>query len=76
MTCAEEIAPVLTVLFTRSFDTDKLPNDWLIANITPVSKKDDKNNPKTTDLSLCCKLMEHVICHNINHLESNLGYSK
>ena len=74
MTCAKEIAPVLTVLFTRSFDTDILPNDWLIANITPVSKKDDKNNPKNyRPISL---LQVNGACHNINHLESNLGYSK
>ena len=37
--CAEEIAPILTVLFTQSFDSGKLPNDWLTANITPVFKK-------------------------------------
>ena len=74
--CAEEIAPVLTVLFTQSFDSGKLPNDWLTANITPVFKKGDKINPKNyrpiSLTSLCCKLMEHIICHNImNHLESN-----
>ena len=71
--CAEEIAPVL---FTQSFDSGKLPNDWLSANITPVFKKGDKTNPKNyrpiSLTSLCCNLMEHIICHNImNHLESN-----
>ena len=65
--CAEEIAPVLTVLFTQSYDSGKLPNDWLTANISPVFKKGD-NNPKNyrpiSLTSLCCKLMEHIICHN------------
>ena len=62
--CAEEIAPILTVLFT--------------ANITSVFKKGDKINPSNyrpiSLTSLCCKLMEHniILCHNImNHLESN-----
>ena len=50
--CAEEIAPILTVLFTQSFDSGKLPNDWLAANITPVFKKGDKTNPKTIETYL------------------------
>ena len=44
--CAEDTAPILTVLFTQSFDRGKLPNDWLTVNITPVFKKSDKTNPK------------------------------
>ena len=76
MICAEEIAPILTVLFTQSFISGELPNDWLTANITPVFKKGDKSNPSNycpiSLTSLCCKLMEHILCHSImNHLESN-----
>ena len=66
--CAEEIAPILTVLFTQSFNSGELPNDWLTANITPVFKKGDKSNPSNYRpiflTSLCCKLMEHILCHN------------
>ena len=74
--CAEEIAPILTVLFTQSFNSGESPNDWLTANITPVFKKGDKSNPSNYHpislTSLCCKLMEHILCHNImNHLEFN-----
>ena len=74
--CAEEIAPILTILFTQSFNSGELPNDWLTANITPVFKKGDKSNPSNyrpiSLTSLCCKLMEHILCHNImNYLESN-----
>ena len=74
MSISEEIAPILTILFTQSFNSGDLPNDWLTANITPVFKKGDKSNPSNyrpiSLTSLCCKLMEH--CHNImNHLESN-----
>lgn len=76
MMCAEEIAPILKVLFTQSFNNGKLPNDWLTANISPVFRKGDKNNPSNycqiSLTSLCCKLMEHILCHGImNHLESN-----
>ena len=30
--CAEEIAPILTILLTQSFNSGELPNDWLTAN--------------------------------------------
>ena len=75
MICAEEIAPILTVLFTQSFNSGELPNDWSTANITPIHKKGDKSNPSNYHpislTSLCCKLMEHILCHNImNYLES------
>ena len=74
--CAEEIVPILTVLFTQSFNSGELPNDWLTANITPIHKKGDKSNPSNyrpiSLTSLCYKLMEHILCHNImNYLESN-----
>ena len=74
--CAEEIAPILMILFTQSFNSGELPNDWLTANITPAFKKGDKSNPSNyrpiSLTSLCCKLMEHILCHNImNYLESN-----
>ena len=77
MICAEEIAPILTVLFTQSFNSGELPNGWLTVNITPIYIKGDRSNPSNyrpiSLTSLCCKLMEHILCYiNImNHLESN-----
>ena len=74
--CTKEIVPILTILFTQSFNSGELPNDWLTANINPVFKKSDKSNPSNyrpiSLTSLCCKLMEHILCYNImNYLESN-----
>ena len=37
--CANEISPVLLVIFTQSLDTGVLPSDWLLANVCPVFKK-------------------------------------
>ena len=37
--CADEIAPILYVIFNQSILTSSLPNDWLKANICPVYKK-------------------------------------
>ena len=74
--CAEEISPVLKVIFTKSFTTGTLPKDWLTANICPVHKKgrrDDASNYRPISLtSICSKVLEHIIYHNImKHLNSN-----
>jgi len=37
--CANEIAPILQVIFTQSLDTAILPSQWLMANVCPVFKK-------------------------------------
>ena len=46
-----------------------LPKDWLTANIVPVYKKGDESthvNYRPISLtSVCCKTMEHIICHSI-----------
>ena len=74
--CATEIAPILSGLFSQSLNTGHIPRDWLTANITPVFKKGDRGNPANYHpislTSICCKLMEHILCHSImNHLESH-----
>ena len=74
--CAEEISPVLKVIFTKSFTTGILPKDWLTANIYPVHKKgrcDDASNYRPISLTpICSKFLEHIIYHNImNHLNNN-----
>ena len=74
--CAKEISSVLKVIFTESFTTGNLPSDWLTANVCPIYKKgrrDDASNYRPIFLtSICCKVLEHIICHNIiNHLNSN-----
>ena len=34
--CADEISPILQVIFTQSMNSGVLPSDWLSANITPI----------------------------------------
>jgi len=74
--CANEIAPVLQVIFTQSLATSSLPTDWLSANICPVFKKGNRNsasNYRPISLtSICAKTMEHIIYHSImDHLNQN-----
>lgn len=57
--CAEELAPILKVLFDQSLSTSALPNDWKSANITPIFKKGNRNSPANyrpiSLTSTCCK---------------------
>ena len=74
--CADEITPILHVIFNHSLSTNSLPSDWLKANICPVFKKGNHSsvsNYRPISLtSICAKVMEHIIYHSIiNHLNEN-----
>ena len=62
--CSYEIVPILKVIFTQILNTD-----WLLANVTPVYKKGNKdfhvNCHPISLTSVCFKVMEHVIYHSI-----------
>ena len=73
---ADEVAPILTLLFRTSMDTGTVPEDWRSANITPVFKKgeyyDPANYRPVSLTSIPCKIMEHVIVSSLmDHLEKN-----
>ena len=36
---ADEISPILTIIFQSSLDTGIVPSDWKNANVTPIFKK-------------------------------------
>ena len=46
---AEEISPILTIMFQSSLDTGILPSDWKDANVTPIFKKGEYYDPATID---------------------------
>ena len=74
--CANNIAPALSLIYQRSLDTGTLPSDWLTANISAAFKKGDwhlaENYRPISLTSVPCKILEHVICrHLLNHLENN-----
>jgi hypothetical protein len=41
--CADHLAPALTIIFQRSIDHGKLPNDLLSANVSCIFKKGEKH---------------------------------
>ena len=71
---AHEVAKFLEVIYKNSVATSEIPEDWKMANITPLHKKGAKNNPSNyrpiSLTSIPCKLLEHIIKSSMyNHLE-------
>ena len=68
--CSSEIAPVLAYIFNESLAQGAVPDDWRLANVTPVFKKGEKYdaaNYRSLSLTcICCKTLEHILVSNIN----------
>ena len=69
-----EVAKFLEVIYKNSLATSEIPEDWRMANITPLHKKGAKHNPSNyrpiSLTSIPCKLLEHIIKSSMyNHLE-------
>jgi hypothetical protein len=61
---ATDISSLLQLIFQKSLDTGVVPDDWRIANVSPVYKKGQKSlaeNYRPISLTaVCCKAMEHI----------------
>ncbi len=73
---ADELAPVLTLLYTQSLETGEVPKDWSKADITPIFKKGsihEAANYRPVSLTcVACKLLEHIISKHIHdHLDKH-----
>lgn len=72
---ANELAPILTIIFNRSINTGEVPQNWRSANVSPVYKKGERckaENYRPISLTcVCCKIMEHVVTsHIMKHAET------
>jgi hypothetical protein len=73
---AAPLAPILSIIFNRSLEEGKVPDDWCKANVTAIYKKGARQDPANyrpvSLTSICCKLMEHVIVsRTLSHLEQH-----
>ena len=70
---AHQIAPSLSQLFNKSLSSGSLPDEWKLANITPVFKKGDQHyveNYRPVSL-ICCisKVVERCVLSKLrDHL--------
>ena len=52
---ASTIAPILTVIYRRSYETGRIPEDWRMANVVPAYKKGKNSLPSNyRPISLTC----------------------
>uniref|UniRef100_A0A8C3I6M2 Reverse transcriptase domain-containing protein n=1 Tax=Chrysemys picta bellii TaxID=8478 RepID=A0A8C3I6M2_CHRPI len=70
----EEVSEPLAIIFGKSWETGEIPEDWKRANIVPIYKKGNKNDPgnyrPVSLTSVPGKIMEQVIKEIIcKHLE-------
>ena len=74
--CAPELAPILAKLFKLSLDLSEFPEPWKIANVHPIPKKGNHNDPSNyrpiSLTSTISKVFETIVNFKlIKHLESN-----
>ena len=74
---AVEIAPILTMLYQKSYETGQTPKDWKRAEVAPVfiqgSKSAACNYRQISLTCIDCKIMEHILTSNImKHASSNI----
>ena len=70
------LATALYYIFRRSIHYKEIPEDWKLANVTPIHKKGNKsnvNNYRPVSLtSIVCKILERIIkCHLVKYIEEN-----
>ena len=67
---ANECARMLQIIFTQSYDSGNLPEEWKTAVISPIHKKDDKSSPKyfrpISLTCIACTVMEHVVSSHMS----------
>ncbi|KFP02007.1 RNA-directed DNA polymerase from mobile element jockey, partial [Calypte anna] len=74
---AEVIARPLSIIFSKSWVTGEVPEDWRIANVTPVykkGKKEDPGNYRPVSLtSIPGKVMEQLVLVTISRHVKDMG---
>ena len=74
--CAEELAPILAIIYNKSIQTGIVPDDWKKSNVSAVFKKGQRYDPanyRPVSLTcLCCKTLEHIIVSSVmKHVDSH-----
>ena len=66
---ANEISPVLKILYSRSIEEGSLPYQWREAHVIALFKKGCKKSPNNyrpvSLTAICCKLLEKIIRDNV-----------
>ena len=74
--CKNNLVKPLVYIFNKSLETGEIPNEFKLANVTPIFKKGDKSEPGNyrpiSLTSVVGKLLESILRDKIvEHLENN-----
>ncbi|GAB0208333.1 mitochondrial enolase superfamily member 1 [Grus japonensis] len=74
----EELAKPLSIIYQQSWLTGEVPDDWRLANVMPIYKKGQKENPENyrpvSLTSVPGKIMERFILSALTrHVQDNQG---
>jgi hypothetical protein len=65
----EQVASILTSIFSKSLKSGEIPKDWKHANVAPAFKNGEKYKAvhyrPITLICISCTIMEHIITSNI-----------
>ena len=75
--CANQLAPSLQYLFTKSLKVSQVPAEWKFANIIPIHNKGSKDHVENYRpiplLSIVSKTLERCVLNHISqHIQSNI----
>ena len=74
---SDHLADPLTRIFKKSLNEGNVPKDWRHALVAPIyknkgSRSDPVNYRPISLTSVCCKMMEHIVCsHIMKHADDN-----
>jgi hypothetical protein len=71
-----ELTPALVLIYRQSLRCGEVPEDWKLANVTPIFKKGKRSDPgnyrPVSLTSVCCRILESVIRDSMmDHLVKN-----
>jgi len=71
----EELARPLSIIYQQSWLTGAVPDDWRLANVTPLYRKEDPGNYRPVSLPLVPgKVVERFILSALTrHVQDNQG---